>query len=304
MKRLLSLLLAAALLIITPPAAMAFEPAGESLRIIYGYKDVSFGQVDFDLMLSGTLKFTAVRGEDGREVRVLWRVSDESVATVDENGLVTVLDDGSGSFNVSCYAQDDPGKSCSVQVNYSKKLHKLSLAHYTGYTVRGESIVSLSPRYISYRNESYTASNPQLYWEVVSGGEHAYFSNPASGTLCTNAVSRTETVRIRVSSPDNPSASAEMNISVTPVVRSVSIYKGELDISGQVINCHISTPVILRAVCSPAQFADIIKWSSSSSGVTVENGVVMAHGPGSAIITAACIDGSGKSATVTLNFVE
>ncbi len=299
MRKVFSLLLAVMLLMSAIPAAYAVHGAG--LTIEYDQRDISYKTVELDIAAKREFQLTAKSGA-GRE-NAIWNSNDNKLASVSSDGLVTVKKGvESGSVTISCLAADGSGRSCAVKLVFVQKVHRLSLEHYMGYTMRSQSIVSLSPKYIAPGGVEYKATVPKLRWEVLSGGQFAYFSNPSSGTLCTNYVDKIETVRIGVSSEDNPNAYASVTITIRPNVQSVSITKDGVDISGRELYYPTGVPVKLLAKCSPSQPGEAIKWSSSAAGVSVVDGLVTADAPCRVTITASAADGSGKSASVTINF--
>lgn len=301
MRKILCFLLLLALLSSLLPAALADgSPADESLpsiRVFCGEDEVSLKSLRVDSTVKRSIQ---LRAEGSPEV--VWKSSDTSLATVNKSGLVTLEGEDDGLVIISCFAGDNSGRSSYVKLRLVKDMHRISLEHYSGFTMRGGSIVTLTPRFYSPSGNQYTPSEAELKWEVIQGGDYAYFGKESSGTLCSNPVNEAKNVRIRVSSTAKPEAFSEMSLTVTPEIKSIRIYKGDVDISGQELSCPQTMSVNLSAVCNPAQFSHNIKWSSSLSSVTVNDGVVSAKASGRVIITAAAADGSGKSASVTINF--
>lgn len=301
MKKGLSVLLLAALLFTSLPFAdAASSPAG--LKIVYEDKDISLKTQAVDIISKSEIRLSAVSGDKGESEQVVWNTSDAAVATVDENGVVTVVNEEGGSVNISCRAADGSGRTSGTRLVLTKKVHRMSLSHYLGLNLRAQSIITLKPKFYAPDGSEYTPSDPQLKWEIYSGSEHAYFSNPVSGTLCTNAVDTAQIVRVVVKSGDNPQAAAVLSINVSPIIESIKIIHNDADVSGKELSFPAHISVRLRADCDPDQNSRAIKWSSSSSSITVVDGLVTANAPGKAIITAAAVDGSGKSAAVTVIF--
>lgn len=301
MKIIISTLLSLLLVLGMFPCTHAAAPSS-GLKILYKDRDISLKTQEIDMATDKTIKLRAASGDLSRSEEVEWNSSDESIATVDKNGVLTVKNENGGTVNISCRASDGSGRSCGTRLVLLRKVHKMSLEHYQGLTVRAQSIITLKPRFFTPDGVEYSPTDPQLKWEIYSGNEHAFFSNDVSGTLCTNSVSHMETVRVMVRSSDNPLATAVLNITVSPIVESVRIINNGVDVSGKEINAVTQAKILLTADCSPDQNPSAIKWSSSSSSITVSNGLVSASSPGMAIITAAATDGGGKSASVTVIF--
>ena len=297
MRKTLSLFLAAAMLL--GLGLTAFADGGD-IEIRYNNDNISFKTVDVDTIVSRSLHLEAFcNGQKMNSVN--WKSSNEGMAHVDENGFVVINLEKEGEVIISCQSTDGTGRICSTKLRLYKRVHNLSLDHYTGYCMRSNSLVSFSPRYISPMGIEYSPTNPKLKWDVVSGGEFAYFSNPSSGTLCAGQVDRPENVLVRLRSEDNSKAVAYLNVTINPAVEKISIFRAGVDVSGQSFTNSASAPVKLTAKVSPDQQAGIM-WSSSSSNAKVMDGLVIASAPCTVIITAAATDGSGKSASVTINF--
>ena len=297
MRKTLSLFLAAAMLL--GLGLTAFADGGD-IEIRYNNDNISFRTMDVDTIVSRSLHLEAFcNGQKMNSVN--WKSSNEGMAHVDENGFVVINLEKEGEVIISCQSTDGTGRICSTKLRLYKRVHNLSLDHYTGYCMRSNSLVSFSPRYISPMGIEYSPTNPKLKWDVVSGGEFAYFSTPSSGTLCAGQVDRPENVLVRLRSEDNSKAVAYLNVTINPAVEKISIYRAGVDVSGQSFTNSASAPVKLTAKVSPDQQASIM-WSSSSSNAKVMDGLVIASAPCTVIITAAATDGSGKSASVTINF--
>ena len=301
MKRIISGLLTVLLVLGILPSAQAAAPSS-GLKILYKDRDISLKTHEIDMVADKEIKLRAASGNLSHSEEVVWNSSDESIATVDKNGVLTVKNENGGTVNISCRASDGSGRSSGTRLVLLRNVHKMSLEHYQGLTVRAQSIITLKPKFFAPDGTEYTPTDPQLRWEIYSGNEHAFFSNDISGTLCTNAVSHMETVRVMVRSSDNPLATAVLGITVSPIIESVRIINNGVDVSGREINSVTQAKILLTADCSPDQNPSAIKWSSSSSNITVSNGLVSANSPGRAIITAAATDGGGKSASVTVIF--
>lgn len=297
MRKIISLLLFAAVCLSLFPAAFA---DGNELEIHYDGSNISFTTLDVDTVVSRALLFEAYCGSQ-KIVPVSWKSNNESMARVDDKGFVVLNPEKEGEVIISCQTRDGSGRICSLKLRLYKRVHNISLDHYSGFSMRSQSIVSLKPRFVSPLGAEYTPTNPQLNWEIANGSEYAYFSNQSSGTLCAENVSQAESILVRVSSGDNPKSVAYMNVTIQPAVEKISIFKGGVDVSGQSFSAPVSSPVKLNAKVLPVQDGGII-WSSSSTNAKVMDGLVIASAPCSVIITAAAADGSGKSAGVTINF--
>lgn len=281
----------------TPDASL---PA-DSLNILVAKTDLSFRTYTMDTAEEKTLQLTA-QDHTGAKIPVFWRSSDPSLATVDAQGLFTPSRDAEGTVTISCASTENPVQRCHIKVKLLRRVHNISLDHYQDYSIRGGSLLTLSPRFFNSGGTEYIPSDSRLVWEIVDGHEFAAFTNPDSGTLCTKEVWQEEEILIRVYSAANRKAETQLPLKIIPSVREVAILKSGQDVTGESIEFPLSAPLNLTVRCLPAQGKNTIKWSSSSAGVTVEDGLVKADAPGVAIITASATDGSGTSASVTVEF--
>lgn len=297
MRKSLSFILLAVFMLSLLPAA--FADSG-TLEIHHKEKNISFRTLDVDTIVSRSMHFESFC--DGQKAEAVnWKSSDENMVKIDKDGLAIINPEKEGEVIISCQTTDGSGRISSTRLRLYKRVHNISLEHYSAFNMRAQSIVSLKPKFISPMGIEYTPTDPKLSWEVVSGGEYAYFSNTSSGTLCANSVNKAETVLIRLRSEDNSKAVAYMNVTINPAVEKISIFRAGTDVSGQTFSNSASAPVKLSAKVFPDQEAGIM-WSSSSTNAKVMDGLVIANAPCSVIITAAATDGSGKSASVTINF--
>lgn len=298
MKKTVSCILLTALLLSLLPGALADSA---ELHIYLNDNIISFKTLDVDTIVTRALRFEARSADGTIRENVNWKSSNEGMAKVDENGNVAINVEKEGEVIISCQTTDGSGRISSTKLKLYKRVHNLSLEHYSTYNMRAQSIVSFKPRFISPMGLEYSPTDPKLNWDVVAGNEYAYFSNPASGTLCAESVSKPENVLVRLRSGDNSKAIAYMNVIINPAVEKISIFRAGADVTGQSFSNSASAPVKLNAKISPDQEADIM-WSSSSSNAKVMDGLVIASAPCSVIITASATDGSGISASVTINF--
>lgn len=89
-------------------------PRTTGLCIMEGNSDVSGTELDVDMALISSMQFTAESQPEGAMDNLIWRSSNEDVASVDD-GLVTF--NAPGTVTVSVLADDGSGKSASVKIN-------------------------------------------------------------------------------------------------------------------------------------------------------------------------------------------
>jgi uncharacterized protein YjdB len=231
-----------------------------------------------------TLQLTAtIFPDNASNKNVSWSSSDEAVATVTDDGLVTAVSAGSAEITVTTA---DGGKTatCTVTVNtpavpvQSVSLDIKQMNLYTGETQLLTATVY--PNNASNRNVSWSSSNNAVA-TVTDGLVTAVSAGSAEITVTTADGNKTATCNITVN---------------TPVVQIQSV---SLDITQ--MNLYTGETQLLTATVYPNNASNKnVSWSSSNNTVaTVTDGLVTAVSAGSAEITVTTADG-GKTATCTV----
>ncbi|HCI64602.1 MAG TPA: hypothetical protein DFH97_06295 [Clostridiales bacterium] len=253
----------------------------------------------------------------GNEVtpEVLWSSSKPQVATV-ADGVITAL--AKGSTTITCKALDGSGKTAKCTVTVAQGVE--------GLTITG--LASMAPGTSAALKAQVSPKGAvnRLTWSVVDG--------PA-GTRITNGklyvpkdAEIGETITISAQPPAGGGVGAEYILTVAPKCASVHTYlageTGYAPLSESYDRKDNLTGLSLYSV-QPGEYSkrkdraplgatpldakggyldneDCIQWSSSNPSVAsvTENGFVQAHKAGTAKITAAAQDGSGKKQTVTV----
>ena len=255
---------------------------------------------------------------------VSWTSSNTKVATVDANGVVTAV--AKGSATITCKALDGSGKSakCSVKV----------MQAVTDITIAGQ--YSIAPGASATYKATVlpaTADNKKVTWSLVGAPEGVTISS--SGRVTVPKDTAPDAIfTVRAVSQD-VGIVGTYTVYVAPKCASVSVwFKDEtwpgwapgpnawnsatqkltkvglfnVDLKDSPAPDCIENKITLVA-STLAKNGDLIDndecivWSSSNLAVASvdEKGNVTAHKAGSAKITAAAMDGSGKKATVTIN---
>lgn len=209
---------------------------------------------------------------------VTWTSSDESVAKVDQTGLVTAI--SKGTATIIATANDMSGKSASCEVKVKRLvssivLDKTSIAIYRG---QKETITSsVSPSTATDKRITWTSSS---YAAMVS--EDGIISGYAVGSAIITATAK-----------DGSGVSATCFVEVKQHVTSISLNETSLDLIE-------GNTCMLTASISPENASDKeLIWSSDNPSIAgVDgNGHVTALARGKAIIMASANDGSGIHAT-------
>ncbi len=240
---------------------------------------VTLNEEAITVAAGGTAQLTAtVEPYDAADKSVKWTSSKTSVATVDENGLITAV--AAGSATITC-ASNDGGASATCTVTVVQSVTGITVTPTSAVVTPGGTIslaVSVSPSDASNKNVGYQSSNNAV--AVVSN------TGVVTGVAPGTAV-------ITVFSADNTSIRATCTITVGKAVTGVSV-------SPSAISLTTGTSYELTAVVQPDDATNpAVTWSSSDKTMAQVNnaGVVTLYKAGTVTITATAADGSGYFGT-------
>ena len=234
-----------------------------------------------ELTEGATLKLTAtILPENATNKNIAWTSSAATVATVDATGLVTAIAPGESIITAKT---EDGGKTATCKVIVTAQQHPVegvSLDKTSAELVEGETITLVAivtPDNASNKNLSWSTSDASVA-SVENGLVTAVAPGSAVITVTTEDGGKTATCNIQVKAKEYP-------------VEGVSLDKT----SAELVEGDKMT---LTATIAPANASNKnVNWSSSNASVaTVDNGVITAVAPGSAVITVTTEDG-GKTAS-------
>ena len=245
-----------------------------------------------------TTKTAANKAEDQE---IVWSSGNEDLATVDANGVVTILatDIPSGKANdkitITAAAKNDP----SVKITKTITVKHIQKSNVT-MTISGASTatigtdlqltVKFSPEYAV---EALGLQDAKINWTLESGADYATIDE--NGLLTPVEAG---SVKVAVTNDFNTAKAAKPITVKEPVAvskLSMNASSAKLTIKGD------EAPTKqLKATASPNNATDkSVTWSSDNEDVAVvdENGLVTAVGEGTAIITAVSVSNPESSAT-------
>jgi uncharacterized protein YjdB len=234
----------------------------------------------------------AVEPSNATDKTVTWSSSNQSAATVDANGLVTAVAVSSAPVTITATARDGSGKSGSASVTVSLPS---DVTPVTSITIDSSSVpaaiypgdtfslsVTVEPSNATDKTVTWSSSNQSVATVNANGLVTAVAPGTAAITAATN---------------DGSGKSAAYSVTVSPVlVTSVTLNESSL------ILIPTWTSQLTASVSPSTATNKTVTWSSGNQSVATvsANGLVTAVAPGTAAITAAVNDGSGKSASCTV----
>ncbi|NOU78990.1 hypothetical protein GC101_08855 [Paenibacillus sp. LMG 31459] len=262
---------------------------------------ISIVEGNRSVLAGKSLKLTAsVTPGDASFYKVYWSSSDESVAKVDSNGLVTAIKPGAATITIQSDANPEITSSITLTVT-DVSVDQLLLSSSKLGILAGQS------KTLTYMALPDNAVNRNVIWSVKPGDE-AILSVDQNGTV-TGLQPGTGTVII--TSADGSAVTAECVVIVVDheiTATSMALSHKELWIKSDYFSPDPAVqedrkPVTkLDAVFMPEETTNTdVLWSSDNAAVASvdASGVITAHKPGVAVISAQSADGSlNDNATV------
>lgn len=250
-------------------------------------KEITLNQTSLNLKEGEVFQLTAVVTPADASNKILeWTSTNPGVASVDENGKIVALKQGSAT--ISAKTTDGSNISANCVVKVIKTVAGISLNITSASLSEGQTIqltATISPE---------TADNKSLRWE--SSNENIAV---VSDNGLVTAKSQGEAT-IMVKSTDGSNVTATCDIKVLKLVNSIALDRTSATLSE-------GENVQLNAIVSP-EVADnkTLAWTSSNEAVATvnQNGLVTAVSQGSAIITVKSTDGSNISASCNITVVN
>lgn len=256
----------------------AMPDAAANLSVIIPAKSVTITPSPADIHIGETLKLTAAVSPVEASQDVTWSSSNTSKVTVSEDGTVTGV--AVGYANITAKTTDGSNRSASCRVNVSKVgvtgvvISRESLEMFNGTTAKLTATVLPE-----------NATNKALSW---SSNSYAVAVDSEG-----NLTARSDGMAtITVVADDNPSARA------TCVVKVLKKQATSLSVFPETLSMEVNDTEALSANVKPWDASQDVKWSSSDAAVASvdETGFVTALSAGTAVVTAATLDGSGLTA--------
>lgn len=238
-----------------------------------------------ELAIGETLQATAtVNPNNATNSNYTWSVSDPSIATISESGLITAI--SAGIVIITADAIDGSGVSENITLTvYSIPVENITVVPANPEVFIGDSLqleISISPE---------NATIQDISW-IVESNDYAIISN--TGMITGLAEGE---VQVTVLATDDSGVSESFTVNI--VKRSIT----NITLIPSTIELTIGESTTIEAIISPENATITeLQWISSNENIaTVSNGSIVAIGEGSVTITATSTDGSNISGNATVS---
>ena len=218
---------------------------------------------------------------------VAFTSSNEAIASVNENGIVTALSDGTASITVA--AQDGSGKKDSLELTVARKPEKVTIHQQGPLTLATGRKTQVTAKVWPQDSE-----NRKIAWAST---DETVATVSVEGIISGKTAGECDIVAVSQSAPEVMDV---IHLIVRQRLKSVRFASGKESVrAGE----SIPTQVILEPADVPP--TELI-YSSRDEGIAQvdQNGVVTGVAPGRTIIRAQAQDGSGRYGQMTVTVLE
>ena len=282
-------------------------PAVTSLTILGEDSESKNGKtIGMDLGAKPTYQLTSYTEPSGASSEVTWKSSSTKIATVDENGLVTAV--ANGSCTITCTAADGSGKSAKVTIKVSTLIQDIEITGAVTRVRTGKSITltaTLNPNKPSNSGLTWVSEDTSIATVSGSGLTGTVTGKKAvsDGDVCTNIYA--------VAKDGSGVASDKLEICVYPAAASVKVLNdSNSDITGSTIELPEGETLTISGRAYPDGAAQEFTFTTANKNIveitdaTDNTAVLTSLKKGSTItITVKTDDGTGKTATIKIKTV-
>lgn len=269
---------------VTPIDTACTQSATCEVTVRQAVKEIRLNHNAVDFYFGDELNLTAeIIPENANDKTLTWTSSDESVATVSEEGNITAI--SVGETDITCTANDGSGISATCTLTIVKPVEAIELSENSIFLLAGASedlskkqiVHTVIPEDATYQTAVWTSSDESVATVDANGVVTAINAGKSIITARTTDPKFAE------------SLTASCEITVGNAVQKITFEDIDTDIAK-------GTSKKLKATITPAVVHNSkLTWSSSDETVLKvdANGNVRGVGVGNAKITCAATDGSG-----------
>lgn len=230
---------------------------------------------------------TAIKPADAFFQTGTWTSSNENVAMVDSNGVVTGI--SAGNANIT-FTSDDPNgqKKAQTAVKVGQAVESITITSEGTNVPTGKTVAlkaAVEPASATNKKVTWTSSNEDI--ASVNNGGQVKGIKPGQATITATAA-------------DGSGVIATMNVSVVSPVKKLTLSAKKVPLAP-----GYDWQLTAEIVPEDATIKDVT-WTSTDENVATvdQNGLVHGVAKGSATINVVATDGSGSKASVTVTVKE
>ena len=209
-----------------------------------------------------------------------WTSDNKSVATVDGNGVVTPVKNGTCNITATTADGTNIKGNCNITVDFKVKSISFSTTSYTITSVNQTPSfrATISPSNAANKSVKWTSSNENVAKVSITG-----VIKPVKSGTC----------KIIATTTDGTNLSASIDITVDIKATKITLDKTNINLTNEKYSDKITAKI------EPSEASDKVKYTSSDTSIATvsSDGVVTAVGSGTCKITAAPTDGSKVTAS-------
>ena len=243
--------------------------------------DIKIRQKSYTIIsLNQTPSFrTTITPSNAPNKEVKWTSSNENIAVVSENGIVTPVKNG--TCKIIATTTDGTNLSASIDITVDFKVTSISFSTKS-YTITSVNQTpsfreKISPSNAANKSVKWTSSNENVAKVSTTG-----VIKPVKNGTC----------KIIATTTDGTNLSASIDITVDIKATKITLDKTNINLTNEKYSDKITAKI------EPSEASDKVKYTSSNEKVAKvkEDGTVIAVGKGNCIITATTTDGTNLSA--------
>ena len=244
-----------------------------TVNVVKLVSGIVLSETEMTLNEGSTAQLTAIVSADANNPMITWMSSNESVATVSQDGKVSAI--AKGTAIITAKATDGSNISASCTVNVVKLVNGIILSETDITLNEGETVTitaTVTPDLANNKAIVWTSSNES----IATVDEYGVITAHLQGKAI-----------ITAKSTDGSNISASCAVTVIKLVTSIYI-------NNTMVGMKIGEQTTLTAYAIPSDATNThLRWYSEDEGVaTVEDGVVTAVGIGTTYICVESTDGS------------
>lgn len=267
------------------------KPKAQKVEIRYNGKDAGKSMTVY--MDRPEVQLSAAITPADAEQAVKWTTSNKNIAKVSADGKITPVK--TGKVTITATAKDGSKKKDTITITVKRLVEKIEIS---GKELLASSFSATLKARVTPKN----ATNKAVKWTTSDASIATV--NAKGVVTAAKGLTERKNVIITAAAKDGSGVNCSWNITVCPKVSSVQLLMDGAD-AGKSVKIDLASGVStlqLGQLVQPANAIQDVKWTSSNKSVASvsADGLVKGLKPGTATITVAAKDGTGKKDTITV----